>query len=291
MVCGEIYLKDIEKILLNYLIENQLNYEIGSKDFYVYLFNQLMYESDQNLINHRDYSLILAYAAEYINEFGNQENPDATPALVMGELTNLSITELINKNNDIEEIAKNTINKNLRAAASWNISKAVSYARAWGKGRNSEYAKYENDCTNFVSQILFAGGILKSRPSNPPSGTYSTSNYWYSDQVSNPGGYPIKTIRNSTSWVRVKDFYSYWGPKVTDKTLYTLKDTISYAAVGDVIQYKNAKTGERWHTAFVTSKTSSTVKVTQHTRDDIDFDIRDAGTSNRSWSVLKFSKY
>ncbi|MGG0175277.1 amidase domain-containing protein [Gottfriedia acidiceleris] len=289
MVCSEIYLGDIEKILLNYLIENQLDYEMGSKGFYNYLFNQLMYESDQNLVNHSDYFSILVYAAEYLNEFGNQENPDSTPAFGMGELTNLSITEIINKNNDKEEIAQNS--RSLRAAASWNISKAVSYARAWGKGRNSEYAKYVNDCTNFVSQILFNGGIVKTRPSNPPSGTYATSNYWYSDQVSNPGGYPIKTIRNSTSWVRVKDFYSYWGPRVTDKTLYTLKDTISYASVGDVIQYKHADSGIRWHTVFVTTKTSSTVKVTQHTRDDIDFDIRDAGTSNRSWSVLKFSNY
>ncbi|WP_088013293.1 amidase domain-containing protein [Gottfriedia acidiceleris] len=291
MFCTEITLGDIEKILFNYLIENDLNYEIGSKDLSNYLFNQLMFESDQNLRNHTEYKEILAYAAMYINEFSKHEYLEIHPVFDMGRLSNLSISEIIENNKNKEEVAKNNIKESLKAAASWNISKAVSYARSWGKGRNSEYGNYTYDCTNFVSQILFAGGISKTRPSNPPSGTYGTTKYWYSDQVSNPGGYPIKTIRNSTSWVRVIDFYDYWGPKVTDKTLYTLKDTITYAAVGDVIQYKYANTGERWHSVFVTSKTSSTVKVTQHTRDDIDFDIREAGTSNRSWSVLKFSNY
>lgn len=44
---------------------------------------------------------------------------------------------------------------------SYNIEKAVEYAHLWANRRNSAYANFDNmggDCTNFISQCLFAGG-------------------------------------------------------------------------------------------------------------------------------------
>jgi hypothetical protein len=45
---------------------------------------------------------------------------------------------------------------------------AVQYARRWALGRNPAYYDFENiggDCTNFVSQCLYAGaGIMNYTP-------------------------------------------------------------------------------------------------------------------------------
>src|SRR4029079_15512066 len=36
--------------------------------------------------------------------------------------------------------------------------KAVQYARKWARGTNPQYGRMANDCTNFVSQVLYEGG-------------------------------------------------------------------------------------------------------------------------------------
>ncbi|MBO7377439.1 MAG: amidase domain-containing protein, partial [Clostridia bacterium] len=45
---------------------------------------------------------------------------------------------------------------------------AVSYARAWAFGRNPNYYNFDGlggDCTNFVSQCIFAGaGVMNYSP-------------------------------------------------------------------------------------------------------------------------------
>ncbi|GAJ60454.1 hypothetical protein B23_3699 [Geobacillus thermoleovorans B23] len=45
------------------------------------------------------------------------------------------------------------------AIESTSLDKAVEYARKWALSYNPEYKKYDNDCTNFVSQILYAAGF------------------------------------------------------------------------------------------------------------------------------------
>ena len=43
----------------------------------------------------------------------------------------------------------------------YNREKAVEYADTWAMGRNPAYYDYSNlggDCTNFISQCLYAGG-------------------------------------------------------------------------------------------------------------------------------------
>lgn len=42
----------------------------------------------------------------------------------------------------------------------YNVEKSVAYARKYALERNSEYPCYEQNCTNFVSQCLAAGGIV-----------------------------------------------------------------------------------------------------------------------------------
>ena len=35
---------------------------------------------------------------------------------------------------------------------------AAAYARKWATGTNPNYPRFDNDCTNFVSQVMLAGG-------------------------------------------------------------------------------------------------------------------------------------
>ncbi|MCA6093753.1 amidase domain-containing protein [Streptomyces sp. SCA3-4] len=46
----------------------------------------------------------------------------------------------------------------VKAAASYNYSKMVAYANKYWKHPNDDYRTYGNDCTNFISQAMYAGG-------------------------------------------------------------------------------------------------------------------------------------
>ena len=68
----------------------------------------------------------------------------------------------------------------------YNREKAVEYARKYALLPNTKdwknYEAYGGDCTNFVSQCLFAGGIPFDH-----QGKYVTQKwYWYSDQYRTP---------------------------------------------------------------------------------------------------------
>jgi len=57
----------------------------------------------------------------------------------------------------------------------YDVEKAVQYARQYAFERNREYPEFEENCTNFVSQCLVAGGIQMQG-----DGEISKSNRWKS---------------------------------------------------------------------------------------------------------------
>ncbi len=68
-----------------------------------------------------------------------------------------------------------------KVGAVYNRTAAVNYADTWAHARNGNYPNYGNpndnpcnDCTNFVSQVLQAGGIPQI--ANP---SYDNEYYWY----------------------------------------------------------------------------------------------------------------
>lgn len=71
-----------------------------------------------------------------------------------------------------EDVPTNTFNlsaaiKSMRAtkvyysASRYSPEKAADYSDKWAESYNPEFYKYNNDCTNFVSQSLVAGGLKK----------------------------------------------------------------------------------------------------------------------------------
>ncbi|PGM48838.1 hypothetical protein CN946_22895 [Bacillus sp. AFS053548] len=64
-------------------------------------------------------------------------------------------------------------NESLDRNNRYNRFNAVKYAETWWDGHNKEYPLYANDCTNFISQCLRAGGIRMVGMPKPGTG------WWY----------------------------------------------------------------------------------------------------------------
>lgn len=163
----------------------------------------------------------------------------------------------------------------------YSRTKAKDYAYKWYNSRNPDYdyyARYNgcdiygpdcwdrwNDCTNFVSQALYAGGMVTWRNW---SGDY---NWFYDD------------YRPTHSWGGAHNFYRHWryradlAPKDTD------------LAVGDAVNADFSGDGHIDHTAIVTAHTSAgRPLVTQHTDDKKDSPLSrwfDAGYTVYGWEM------
>jgi hypothetical protein len=88
----------------------------------------------------------------------------------------------------------------------YNRQKAVEYAHKWAYGRNPAYYDFENiggDCTNFASQVLFAGsGVMNFTPvygwyyvgSFNRAASWTGVNFLYKFLVSNRGAGPFAEV-------------------------------------------------------------------------------------------------
>lgn len=133
----------------------------------------------------------------------------------------------------------------------YNRKLAVEYARKWALSRNSAYYNYDNiggDCTNFISQCLYAG---KKEMNYRGYG-------WYYNNANN----------KSPSWTGVEYLYKflinnkYEGPR---GILIDRKDL----EVGDLIQL--SFDGVFWgHSLFVTYINGDDISICTHTIDSKD---------------------
>ena len=139
----------------------------------------------------------------------------------------------------------------------YDRNKAVAYAHKYAYSRNPNYYNFDNiggDCTNFVSQVLAAGG---------ESQNYSKNNGWYYNSIND----------RAPSWSGVDELYNFIisdhsiGPKAN---LISIKDVL----IGDIIQLGNKKVGY-YHSLIVVD--SQKLLVACHT---IDSDNRPLFTYN-----------
>ena len=94
----------------------------------------------------------------------------------------------------------------------YDVVKAVEYARTYALKRNPSYPAFENNCTNFVSQCLAAGGISmtgKETPSDTKRLKVSKkSTDWYS--ISKEDNQKIKHYTTSSAFINTDDFLKYF---------------------------------------------------------------------------------
>jgi hypothetical protein len=84
-------------------------------------------------------------------------------------------------------------------AQAYNGGNAAAYADYWVGNFNGAYPRFSNDCTNFVSQAVHAGGYPFRNYNADPGGTES----WWMYNIS--GG----TWNWSVSWINAPTYYSF----------------------------------------------------------------------------------
>lgn len=73
-----------------------------------------------------------------------------------------------------------------RISYQYNRLKAVQYAERWWNSYNPAYIKFENDCTNFISQCLHQGGApMRGFPKRGSGWWLQNKNYSYSWALAN----------------------------------------------------------------------------------------------------------
>ncbi|PGL81653.1 hypothetical protein CN931_16500 [Bacillus sp. AFS054943] len=306
-------LGEAETMLLDYFKRNNISYKLGTAELRKYLYDQLMYENDKQLKKEPHYKLLLAYAASYLNETDGdtlkatqqKQQPLTQSSNVQDKendtnhIANKTIKQIKNENIEIEK--QNSINKKLKEPqyavpneGGYNPATATSYAirhaRSTSNDKYGYYGGAGGDCTNFVSQVVEAGGKSIHRPVHVDpntTNTWGTTDYWYNGiKITHPNGPTFRKV--TTSWIRVSDFYKYWTKRIKYFDTYSDNSVWKGAQQGDVVQYKNSTTGQMWHTTYVSGKTpQGQPLVTQHSDPKVNEPIVLPSTS--SYSVLKFT--
>ena len=117
----------------------------------------------------------------------------------------------------------------------YNRLEAVRYAERWWNSYNSNYKKFDVDCTNFISQCLHAGGAPMTGQPNRSKGWWMANNNW------------------SYSWSVAHSFRWYLsGSKsgLQAKEVSSPSDLL----LGDVICYDFQGDGRFDHTTIVVAK-------------------------------------
>lgn len=129
---------------------------------------------------------------------------------------------------------------------------AVEYARKWAYKRNPvnyDFSNLGGDCTNFISQCLYAGA--------------GQMNY-----ISTFGWYYLSPRNRAPAWSGVPFLYRFLisnkgvGPFARETGLENLE-------LGDIIQLGNNQ-GEFYHSLLVTGFSDHGVLVSTHTHDALD---------------------
>lgn len=152
----------------------------------------------------------------------------------------------------------------------------IRYAYKWSDKKkqynNPAYRSFPNDCTNFVSQALRAGGWQDVGPSIP---YYTRLKYewWYWDHT------PRSESGQSRSWTQADSFFQYIN--VSGRADFTLK--LDRLEPGDVVQVDWEYDIFVDHTMIVTKKDKNDIYLTYHTGSD-------AGKPEKDMPLSKLKK-
>ncbi|PKO21039.1 MAG: hypothetical protein CVU38_16855 [Chloroflexi bacterium HGW-Chloroflexi-1] len=185
-------------------------------------------------------------------------------------------------------------------SSSHSRSNAIAYAYQWstsgGTSRNPVYPDFGvDDCTNFVSQAMKAGGFVESG-SGDGCKHESTSTEWYVDSNPSPPWWCLGDFRNwewSTSWTvpwPFRDYFAYQNSYAISHGWTTSVSTARYyLSPGDVVQLQYEDDGDwiSFHTMIVTDEDANELYVTYHSNaggyDEVDKPLSsvDLGSNKR----------
>lgn len=164
---------------------------------------------------------------------------------------------------------------------------AVDYAATYVNSSNPYYPYYSinGDCTNFVSQCLYAGGMPMIDNSS-----YDIRRQWYMYRIVSP---KVLNYRNSDTWTVAHEFRYHWGnvngigwDRCYQYKIYSSAYNLIYddnlwndlyyrCSGGDVIQYvygpSDSRYGRTYHSQLVHRRSdpygTQKISMAQHSTD------------------------
>ncbi|WP_157722044.1 amidase domain-containing protein [Tumebacillus avium] len=169
--------------------------------------------------------------------------------------------------------AGNYTNSDPNANSGYNRTVAKQYAETYAVYPNSAYFDYTDaggDCTNFISQVLFHGGLTENKVFSAGGILSGDIRSWYYDGADIP--------LRSKSWTGAHEFRYHWGNvngngfnRAYQYKVYTYAEAYNnfntiYTDLwpGDIVQYVRSD-GLTYHTQVVHGFSSSDLLVAQHT--------------------------
>ena len=162
----------------------------------------------------------------------------------------------------------------------YNRMTAAAYATAWAHGRNPLWANDGSpigggDCTNFVSQALYAGGWVMRYPS------YKDTSSWFSTVLD----YTRK--ERSMSWASANHFSSFlkWSGRARPCLLPEI-------LIGDILQQYLPGKDYPSHTMMVTQVSKGRLYLSYHSNDHMNALLDDVlkrspkGSHFSFWKIL-----
>jgi len=141
----------------------------------------------------------------------------------------------------------------------YNRVKAVEYANIWWNSYNPRFKVFEDDCTNFVSQCLWAGGA-------PFSFGERSRGWWYKGEGNTANWSFSWAVAHSLRWYLANSNSGLRATEVANPRDLELGDVICYDFDGD---------GKWQHNSIVTAKSLNGFPlVNAHT----------VNSRNRDWS-------
>lgn len=164
--------------------------------------------------------------------------------------------------------------KDASAVQCFSGADAATYAKTWALKTNPKYPRFpDNDCTNFVSQSMEAGGWSYNWGSDMCDDRKKDSVWWYKKDGCTRI-WPLANINASHTWGGAHNFYHFAkssGRATAASHIYDL-------GVGDVLQRDHGD-GQIHHSMVVTKKGTETVDgvpnivqlwVSYHTTDTLE---------------------
>lgn len=147
------------------------------------------------------------------------------------------------------------------AEAAYNGDKAAKYALEYSSVPNPDYNYFKEDCTNFVSQCLLAGGWKETGKYK-----FTSKNAWYYDFGKRPG--------YSNTWAVANSLYAFLNShpdRAKKQSVYNRPYKESYRKnfkPGDLVQIDYGSDGTWDHSMIITVVSDTDMVVTYHTRNE-----------------------
>jgi Domain of unknown function (DUF4157)/Putative amidase domain len=150
-------------------------------------------------------------------------------------------------------------------SGSYNRSAAATYALIWAENTNPDYGRFLQDCTDFVSQALFAGGLSMIKGKDQCS-EFKSNNVWWFEQDGCFRFPPFSNIRASYTWAGAPNLHDFLLSSGRGNALGSVADL----ELGDVLQTDYGDDQIK-HSMMVTKKTPDNIWLSYHSNERRNF--------------------